>query len=384
MTARLHLAIDVTALLPAATGVDVYMKQMVLHLAQIDRDNSYAVFLNREDRHLFEGRVPKNFVLRPLSFRARPARAFFQQVLLPAVARAERFDVIHSPAFLVPFLSSTPRHLLVVHDLTFFHMPEVHNRLHRSASFLWAVRKSMRKADLISVPSHATRAAILDVMPDLGPERIRIIPYGLDEAFQPAGPAETTALERLQLKEPYILFVGTLEPRKNVRLLVESYRRLAAAGAIDEHLVLAGRRGWEYDELERDLQAPELQGKVHRLGYVPAENLAGIYRGARLFVYPSRYEGFGFPPLEAMACGVPTIVTDTSSLSENLAGAAEIVPNGDAAALADAIRCLLSSPELHARRRAEGLARAARFRWQTTAAQTIECYRELARKPARY
>jgi glycosyltransferase involved in cell wall biosynthesis len=377
----LHIAIDITALLPRGTGVDAYIKQTVRHLARIDSENRYTLFLNYEDRNLFDRQLPGNFAIRTLSLRPRPVRALFQQAVLPAVAGAEGVDVIHSPAFLLPYLSGGPRHLLAVHDMTFFQMPERHSRLRRSAPFLWAVRKSICKADLICVPSEATRAALLAEIPDVAPARIRLIPYGVDPRFGPAPPQRTeAALERLGLKLPYILFVGTLEPRKNVRLLVESYRRLVAAGDVEEHLVLSGQPGWGIEALERDLQAPELRGRVHRLGYVAAQDLDCVYHGARLFVYPSQCEGFGLPPLEAMACGIPVIATENSSLAENLAGAAELVPNGDAQALACAMRDLLRSPERRAQRRALGFARAARFRWDAAAAETLECYRELARR----
>ena len=176
------------------------------------------------------------------------------------------------------------------------------------------------------------------------------------------------------LPQPYILYVGTLEPRKNLPALIESYRRLVEAGAIKEHLVLAGKLGWGYEALLQQLHEPALRGKVHLAGYVDQKDLPAVYAGARLFVYPSLHEGFGFPPIEAMACGVPVISTLSSSLVENLEGAAELVTPNDITALADAIRRLLTDDALRATRRTQGLKRASRYRWDQTAKQTLASY----------
>jgi alpha-1,3-rhamnosyl/mannosyltransferase len=177
---------------------------------------------------------------------------------------------------------------------------------------------------------------------------------------------------------PYILYVGTIEPRKNLPCLVESYRQLIAKGDIREHLILAGRQGWDYQALLAQVNSPALRGRVLLPGYVPQGDLPWLYAGARLFVYPSLQEGFGFPPLEAMACGVPTIASLSSSLAENLRGAAELVPPDDGEALTAAMRRLLEDEQLHAQYRTLGLARAAQFRWEETARQTLNCYKALA------
>jgi glycosyltransferase involved in cell wall biosynthesis len=238
---------------------------------------------------------------------------------------------------------------------------------------------SIRRADLVSVPSRATQRAILKFLPDISPERIRYIPAGVAEEFQPRPLCEVQReRERLRLPWPYILYVGTIEPRKNLTRLVESYRRLIARGDISEHLVLAGRPGWDYDALLAQINSPELHDRVHLIGYVTQHDLPWLYSGARLFVFPSVEEGFGFPPLEAMACGVPTVASLSSSLEENLRGAAELVRPDDTDALTAAMRRLLFDTELRAERRLSGLERAAEFCWYNTARQTLACYEALA------
>jgi glycosyltransferase involved in cell wall biosynthesis len=235
----------------------------------------------------------------------------------------------------------------------------------------------MRRADKIIVPSSATRQAALDFMPDLHPDHISITTLGIGEEFQEIDPGKIAeASSRLKLPGHYVLFVGTIEPRKNLSALVESYRRLVEAGSIRESLVIAGKLGWGYDELLKQIDVPELKGKVHMLGYLDQEDLPAVYAGAKLFVYPSLFEGFGFPPLEAMACGVPTVSTLSSSLIENLAGAAELVQPDSVEALADAMSRLLNDESLWASRRAMGLEQANRYRWEHTARATLECYKE--------
>lgn len=375
----MRIAIDLTALLPEPTGVDNYMKSLVLGLGKVDDISQYRIFVNYEDRHLFHGRLPGNFTVTPVCFRPRLVRLLFQQVVLPAAAGIWGAAVVHSPSFIMPVYRGTPRHILTVHDLTFFTLPHCHIPLRRNALYRRAVLESIRRADLVVVPSLATQQAILDVMPQFNPQRIRVIPYGIGDEFRPL-PQDgvRNALSRLQLPPSYILYVGTIEPRKNLERLVESYRRLMIKGEIDEHLVLAGRLGWGYKDLLAQLADPELQGKVHLTGYILQDDLPWVYAGARLFVYPSIAEGFGFPPLEAMACGVPTISSLSSSLAENLQGAAELVPPDDEEALTTAMRHLLHDEVRRVKYRQEGLARAAKFRWEETARHTLDCYREVA------
>jgi glycosyltransferase involved in cell wall biosynthesis len=375
----MKVAIDLTALLPQPSGVDKYLLQFVRHLGQIDAENQYTIFLNYEDRRVLHGQLPANFRPRPWCFRPRAGRLLFQQVALPAACASMDADVVHSPSFLMPYWRGKQRHLLTVHDLSFFSMPEVHSALHRSHIFRRALLGSILRAHLIQVPSESTRRDLLARVPQVPPERVRVIPYGVDACFH-AAPADQVRREvrRLELPDAYILFVGNIEPRKNLPLLVESYVQLVADGAISEHLVIAGKRRWGAERILRRLNRPELRGRVHLPGYVSREDLPWVYRGARLFVYPSLFEGFGFPPLEAMACGVPTIATQSSSLEENLRGAAELVPPGDAAALTAAMRRLLCDEDLREQRKKMGLERAAAFRWEQTAREILDCYRQLA------
>jgi glycosyltransferase involved in cell wall biosynthesis len=362
--------------------VDVALVGLVRALGRVDRESEYTVFVNREDRPLFAGTLPANFTVRALALRPRPSRLLFQQALLPIIAAAGRLDVIHSPSFLQPMVRGGARHVLTVHDLTSFTRPHDHIPLRRSRPYLWGLRASIHRADAVCVPSDAVRAAIASHLGDRAAARVHVVPWGIaDELVPVPREAAIARLRHLELREPYVLFVGTIEPRKNVLGLLAAYRALLARMPDAPALVLAGRLGWDYDEALAEIERPELRGRVRRLGYVEARDLPALYAAASVFAYPSLEEGFGFPPLEAMACGVPTIATAGSSLAENLSGAAELVPTGDVGALTDALERLLRDERLRAARSEQGLARAQRFRWEETARSHVALYRALAGAP---
>jgi alpha-1,3-rhamnosyl/mannosyltransferase len=279
----------------------------------------------------------------------------------------------------MPMYRARAGHVVTIHDLTFFSLPDCHRALHRSVFYRRAVLASIRRANVITVPSAATRDHIATMLPTLPRHRTRVIPQGIGEEFRVHDPASIrSAAQRLRLPSSYLLYVGTIEPRKNLGQLVEAYRRLVTIDGIREDLVIAGRLGWKYDAVLAQLQAPELRGRVHLTGYIDQADLPLVYGGAKVFVYPSLQEGFGFPPLEAMASGVPTVSSRSSSLSENLEDAAELVPPGDLVALTDAIRRLLKDDARRSCLTARGLERAARYRWENTAQQTLDCYEQAA------
>jgi len=373
----LRIAIDVTALLPEQTGVDVFLVRLVEHLGRIDQENDYRIYVNYEDRDLLRDQLPANFAVVPLALRPRSVRLLGQQIGLPVQAAALHVDVVHSPSFIMPMYRGRARHVLTVHDMTSFTRPDTHSILHGSEVYRWAVRTSIRRSDLVTVPSLHSKRSILDQVAGVASGKIEVVALGVGDefTFKPS-PSDRQVIARLGLPEPYILFVGTLEPRKNLGRLVEAYRRLIASGATVERLVIAGRLGWRYGELLARLDDPELRGRVHVAGYVAAEDLPAVYRSARLFVYPSIEEGFGFPPLEAMACGVPTVSSSTSSLQENLDGAACLVDPYNVDALAAAIRQLLTDEPERSRLRAAGIERAARFCWNETARHMLGCYQK--------
>ncbi|MFC1849532.1 glycosyltransferase family 4 protein [candidate division CSSED10-310 bacterium] len=375
----MKVAIDLTALLPVKTGVDIFLKNLVLHFGKIDEENSFRIYVNYEDRHIFDHCLPDNYTIVPRSLRLRAIRLLFQQLWFPFDIDGWA-DVVHSPSFLMPFYRGRQRHMLTVYDMTFFSLPGYHNALRRSQFFRHMILKSILRTDLVQVPSQSTKQDVLNYLPQVSPERIHVIPYGLGHEFRIHSRDEVlNAVKRFGLPTPYILYVGTIEPRKNVASLVESYKTLLKMG-ISEHLVLVGPFGWGYQELLKKIRSDSLKNRVHLLGYVNHEDLPGIYAGARLFVYPSFYEGFGLPPLEAMACGLPTITSRTSALEEYYKVAAVLVSPTDKNALTEAMKRLLFDDALRAEYRDRGLTLASMFKWEKTAARMLDCYKLLAEK----
>jgi alpha-1,3-rhamnosyl/mannosyltransferase len=279
----------------------------------------------------------------------------------------------------MPWLRGGAQHLLTVHDMTLFSMPEVHTRLHRSRAFTRMVLASIRRADLLSVPSRSVRDELLARVPGICASRVRVTPWGVSERFSRGG-QEGALRPHLPWipRAPYVLSVCTLEPRKNLPRLVEAFQLLVRESGIDAHLVLAGALGPGRDAVLAEVAASALADRVHLPGFIPDDVLPAVYRGAQVFACPSLAEGFGFPPLEAMAAGVPVVASSGSSLEENLGGAAILVPPNDPRALAAALRTLLTDPGARASAIAAGVDRAARFRWEDTARLTLDCYRSLA------
>ena len=366
-----RIGIDLTAYRTRETGVDRCLRELVEHLAKVDTLNRYHLFVLSEHARVWGG-LPENYRVRPLRLPGRVGRFVFQQAALPVLATRLGLDVLHSPSFFMPWVRGRPRHVLSVYDMTFFSRPELHTALRGSYPFRLGVRTSIRRATSVIVPSEHVRRDLLARVAAVRADRVRVIRPGVSERFRSPSAGATRS------HSPYVLFTGTLEPRKDLETLLSAFATLAGRGSIREELWLAGGAGWGYQPLLARLRAPPLDGRVRWLGYVPDAELPSLYSGARLFVYTSVEEGFGLPPLEAMASGTPTIASDNSSLRENLLGAARLVPARDPGALADALEELLSDEELRRGLALRGAERARHFRWDQAAAETLECYRSNA------
>ena len=185
----MRIAIDFTAFIPQMTGVDTYLKRLVLHLAKVDQRNQYMIYHNYEDRRFFADNLPGNFSHTSLSARPRLIRLFSQQVLLPVAASHWKADVVHSPSFIMPYIRGSQRHVLTVHDMTSFSHPHCHIALRRSLLYRRMVMASLRRTDMVIAPSQATRQAILEFLPDLPPDRIHVTVPGIGEEFRLCDPA---------------------------------------------------------------------------------------------------------------------------------------------------------------------------------------------------
>lgn len=357
------------------TGVSRYIEQVLTALPEaLADDESLVVYAGAAAaaQPWFDQRWERRGPVVPSE---RPARrAVWEQTVLPALARRDRLQVLHGPVNVAPLLAPCPT-VVTVHDLGYLRLPD---RLPagRRRYFAALTRASVRRASRVLAVSESTKRDIIELL-GVPEERIAVTPLAADAGFRPVGGETLEAfLGEQGIVRPFVLSVGTLEPRKNLPALLRAFGRIAAE--VPHDLVLAGPEGWMTDEIHETRHRLGLGDRLRFTGYVEGEALPAWYSAADLFVYPSLYEGFGLPPLEAMACGTPVVTSDVSSLPEVVGDAALTVPPTDEAALAEAMRRVLEDPALASDLRVRGLARAGQFSWAWTAALTVAAYREAA------
>jgi glycosyltransferase involved in cell wall biosynthesis len=351
-----------------SAGMTWYIYNLLAHLPEADRGIRYTAFLSEKDY----GGSPGLKLQRSRLPTDRPAvRIVWEQLIQPSVARRAGLDLIHGLAFVGPMGSGCP-FTVTVHDLSFLFYPQGFRTLNRLYLRLFA-RLSARRARRVIAVSESTKRDVVEQY-GVAPEKVDVVYNGVDPVFRPL-PADQVSAFRAHrgLPDHFILFVGTLEPRKNIARLLQAYAQLPGARP---PFMFVGGKGWFYDEIFTLVERLELGTEVHFVGYVPADDLPMWYNAADLFVYPSLYEGFGLPPLEAMACGTPVVTSTASSLPEVVGQAALLVDPADTGALARAIERGLADADLRAQMRAEGLARVAGFSWRETARRTADSYRQ--------
>jgi len=353
-----------------SAGANWYIYNILHHLPTADPELRYTSFLYEP---LFF--PPQGLDVRRSAWSTgTPIRRIaWEQLVAPFVLRREHIDLLHAMAFVAPVISPCPT-VVTVLDLSFLLYPRAFKVVNRSY-LRTMTRLSVRKARQVIAISESTRR---DVIAHFGvpASRVHTVYCGVDRSLRRATEAEIAAFRRRKgLPERFALFVGTIEPRKNIVRLVEAFSALRPWDVDHAHLVIAGAKGWLYDAVFARTQELGLQDRVHFAGYISEAEKPLWYSAATCFCYPSLYEGFGLPPLEAMACGVPVIASNASSLPEVVGDAAITVPPTDTTALADALRSMLTNRVLRQEMAARGLARAARFSWEQAAKQTASIYR---------
>ncbi|HEX8143152.1 MAG TPA: glycosyltransferase family 1 protein [Pyrinomonadaceae bacterium] len=298
---------------------------------------------------------------------------------LPLYLRRARLDLFHGTNYEAP-LWNRGRTVVTIHDLSLLlHADKHEQRLARRARRRLPLMA--RSSEMIITATESVKREICEHL-RVHAERVAVTPYAPRRSFRPI-PLERTveARRRLGVEDTFILFVGTIEPRKNLLTLVRAFDEILRHTPLRPQLVIAGREGWMTDDLHSFIERAGIKDRLLLTGYVREEDLAALYSSCRVCVYPSLYEGFGLPPLEAMACGAPVITSNIQTIVETVAEAARLVAPTDAQALAAAIVELLSDEAEARRLSSAGLQRAAQFSWERTARQTLDVYREvLARR----
>ena len=370
----MRIAIDAHSVGTKLGGNESYAVNLIESLAEIDDVNDYTLYVTTaEARDRFHQRWP--------NFKVRTTLPHTPLIRIPLTLSAELrkhpVDVLHVQFTAPPFCPCPV--VVSIHDLSFEHLPHTFHRRSRTQLRL-TVRHSARRAARILTLSEHTRRDVIDTY-GIEPSRITAIPLAASDHFQPV--ADDRELQRVRhtygIDGTYILSVGSIQPRKNLARLVNAYASLRDKYAQTElpKLVLAGKCGWLYDETLRALKQTGLERSVILTGYVPEADLPALYSGALCFVYPSFFEGFGLPPLEAMKCGTPVIVGNKTSLPEVVGDAALTVDPFDVSAIAVAIENLINDSILRRELSVKGRMRAEMFDWRQTARQTLEIYRQV-------
>lgn len=356
-------------LLPGGVGgTEIYLRNLLSALAEVDHENDYFVFVNRETEAAAPPLAPPapNFRTVPTGVRAanRPGRLLWEQTGLPWEARRRKLDVLFSPGFTSPLVCPCPK-VTVIHDLQHKRQPQNFRRLELLAwrATVWASARSSR--DIITV-SESSRRDIVDVY-GLAPERVHVVRHGVErELFSPRGaPPEPW---------PYLLSVSTIHPHKNWERWLQAYGLLVSDG-LPQHLVIAGLKGNYAAELSALIEKQGLTERVHPAGWIPRERLRELLKHAEALVFPSTFEGFGMPVIEAMAAGTPVACSDIPPLREVAGDAAVWFDPQSVESIAGTVRRLLSDAGLRERLVKAGRSRAEGFTWARAAEQTLEVLR---------
>ncbi len=366
----MRIGIDARILGYRRAGIGTYTQRLVEQLAHLEKNDEFLILHSRRDHDTLV--TQSNFQRQMLW---TPSHHRFEQWALPVETFALGLDVLHTPDFIPPFYRNY-RSIITVHDLAFLRFPRFVTE--ESAHHYGQIDRAVRRTDHIVAVSESTKA---DLVTMLGaPERkITVIHEAADPSYRPM--TDQTAIMPIRRKyelaeRPYIIFVSTIEPRKNLPTLLRAMRQLIDdyPAMSDVVLAVAGEKGWLFEEVFALHHELHLEKNVRFIGRVPQEELPALFNGAMLHVHPSFYEGFGLTPLEAMACGTPTIVSDVSSLPEVVGDAGILVPPDSVEGWADAIYRLLDDTALRLVLRDKGLRRAALFSWEKAARQHLDVY----------
>jgi glycosyltransferase involved in cell wall biosynthesis len=377
----LRIGIDYTAAVRQHAGIGRYARNLIRALAEIDTESQYTLFVAGGHGDDGLGLWPANFRVRSVPLSDRWLHILWQRLRLPLPIQAVTgpLDLFHSPDFVLPPVGRTAA-ILTVHDLSFMRVPECYVPSFRSYLEA-AVSRAVRRARWILADSESTRRDLVQLL-DVGLERVMVLYPGVEARFRPIRELELLDCVRLRygLPDYFILGLGTLQPRKNFVGLIEAFSQLLAHSHNQNdklHLVIVGREGWLAEDIPAAIARLGLGEQVRLVGFVQDVDLPALYNLASVFAFPTLYEGFGLPVLEAMACGTPVVAADNSSIPEVVGEAGLLVPTNDLPALVAALNSILGESTLRNRLVAAGRKQACRFAWARSASQLSEVYQRV-------
>jgi glycosyltransferase involved in cell wall biosynthesis len=355
-------------------GIGTYIRNLLRQLARLDRETEFVVFCRSDDREALTS-LGENF--RPVTERA-PNYSVAEQLSIPLAVRREGVTLFHAPHYVLPPLVHC-RSVVTIHDCIHLMFPQyLPSRLALQYART-SISLATRRATRVMTVSESSKRDILRFV-DAPADKIDVIYNAYDERFtvEPREEDVVRVRERYQLHDEFVLYAGNVKPHKNLERLIDAFDLVRKRGMDHLKLVIIGDDISKYTALRRAVHQHQLHKFVRFLGYLPEETLAVMYRLAGVFVFPSLYEGFGLPPLEAMASGTPVVTSNVSSLPEVAGDAAVLVDPYDAQAIADGIYRVLSDETLRRDLRKKGVARAGMFSWETSVRRVHKIYMQAA------
>jgi glycosyltransferase involved in cell wall biosynthesis len=354
-------------------GIGTYIRNLLRHLARIDAETEYVLLCHDRDMGVAADLGPNFRTVLETS----PNYSFREQVHVPWVLRREQPDVFHAPHYVLP-TAIRRRSVVTIHDCIHLMFPQY---LPNRAAYGYAratMWSAAHRSDCILTVSEASKRDILHFF-NLPADKIVVAYNAIEERFwrEPADEDIARVRERYQLDHAFILYVGNIKPHKNLVRLIEAFDGLRRLGFDDLKLLIIGDEISKLPALRRAVHGHKLHKHVRFLGYQPDDTLAVLYRLAALFVFPSLYEGFGLPPVEAMASGTPVVTSNVSSMPEVTGDAAVLVDPYDVESIVDGMRRVLTDPTLAAEMRRKGVLRAREFSWERSVAQTHQVYQRV-------
>jgi glycosyltransferase involved in cell wall biosynthesis len=377
----MRIGINARSLQGSRSGIAQYVYYLLLYLRKVDKKNEYTLFLGSSN-YVFEDIANFEFLLDISDFPTKNqfSKIVWQHLYLPLRMKELRIDVFHEPAFVAPYFKKCPA-VITIHDLSYKLLPNCYtlrNRLYLER----LTERSISLSDKIIAISENTKKDILQNY-KIKEEKIKVIYEGVDEVFHPMADLKEEASAMVKAKYGisgnFILMVSLISPRKNMVNLIKAFSLLKKKGAADHQLVIVGKKGWFFEEVFREAENSNYSKDIIFCDFVSRYDLVTLYNAADVFVYPSLYEGFGLPLLEAMACNCPVVASDCSSIPEVCSDAAILVDPLDPGAFAEAISQVINNRTLRESLIEKGRLRINNFSWEKTARETIDLYNSLRR-----
>ncbi|MBC8553595.1 MAG: glycosyltransferase, partial [Candidatus Brocadiales bacterium] len=372
---NMRIGINASKVCDVHTGVGRYTSNLRKSILEANGKNNYYFYVpGNTGNATMAGRSEIQSEKPETTIQNNTLRILWEQIMLPIYSRKDRLDLFHYTDHALSLFQRTRPTIITVHDIAYVRFPNLLNKS-RQIYKKNILRVSIERADIIVADSFSTKRDIIKYY-GVKEEKIKVVHLGVESRFRPISNVEEYRL-RNNIPSKIILNVGTLEPRKNVITLIRAFEKLREKGCKDYKLVIAGERGWLYEEILEEIENNEASKSISYLGVIRDEDLPELYNCADIFVYPSHYEGFGLPPLEAMACGIPVITSNTSSLPEVVGDAGIMVDPADVNSLCEAMHSVLTNKQLWQQMSRNGLQRSRLFSWKKTAKEILGIYDEI-------